>query len=66
MLAGMICCPGELLDRPDDAIDRAYFRGFLLDNEISWGEALLILAGGVSIPTRLPPTYLPLTVPEHG
>jgi hypothetical protein len=48
----MICCPGELLDRPDDAIDRAYFRGFLLNNEIEWGEALLVLGGGVTIPVR--------------
>jgi hypothetical protein len=48
----MICCPGELLDRPDDAIDRAYFRGFLLNNAIEWGEALLVLGGGVTIPVR--------------
>lgn len=53
MLDGLICCPGELLMRPEDSIERAdasTLTGFAMDSEIVWAEAILALAGGTTTP----------------
>jgi hypothetical protein len=55
----MICCPGELLDRPDDAVDRAFYGGFLRNAILDWDEAVLALSGGTPREQWLPTTSSP-------